>query len=105
MGLVCFVFMDTAINLTQSVHRPLMADTARPDYHYVGHMFFTVHNGMGKMLGYGLGSLNLVGFVAFEWMQSNTRVLYALASIMVLVTSTLTLLNTKERRYFLPGVF
>ena len=90
LAIVAFWILDFSINGVQGLMRALLADTTPMHQHALGNSLFSLHNGIGKGLGYLLGSLDLPATLPF--FPTQIQALYSISAILIAVAVTCTLL-------------
>ncbi|CAM9553935.1 unnamed protein product [Heterosigma akashiwo] len=103
LAIFFFFFMDFAINYAMGPMVALLADTASTEVYPYGQAWFAAHNGLGKTVGYALGSISLTSLAAFAWLGSNLRALFLLAAVGTAAASALMALKTPEVPHRRPG--
>jgi len=95
-AVISFWLLDFSINVAQGPLRALLADVVPPQFHAKSNALFSGHNGLGKLLGYGLGALALYTMPGLKWFKTEVRALYTICAVLVSITCFMTLWNTPE---------
>jgi Na+/melibiose symporter-like transporter len=85
---------STAVEVVQALARCLVAEVVAQENQPDANNYFTVNGGVGTILGFGLGSVNLVA--ASPFFNSNYQALYLSGAVFLIITTTTTLVLTEE---------
>ncbi|EGC35355.1 hypothetical protein DICPUDRAFT_97918 [Dictyostelium purpureum] len=97
VAIIGFWILDLSNNAVQAPCRALLVDVAAPSQQSLGSSLFSLMLGIGNLLGYMMGSINLVKVVPF--MKTDTRALFTLSILVLLICVTMTLVFVVEERY------
>lgn len=95
IAIIGFWILDLANNTVQGPCRALLVDVAPQEQQGTGSAYFSLMLGTGNLLGYFVGSLNLIKIVPF--MATQIQALFTTSMIVLAVCITITLVSTKEQ--------
>lgn len=94
IAIIGFWILDLANNTVQGPCRALLVDVAPPEQQGLGSAWFSFMLGTGNLIGYFIGSLDLLKIVPF--MGDKYRALFTLAVIVLTFCLTITIVTTNE---------
>ncbi|KAN0004188.1 hypothetical protein ACTFIZ_010338 [Dictyostelium cf. discoideum] len=97
IAIVGFWILDLSNNAVQAPCRALLVDIAAPSQQSLGSSLFSLMLGTGNLLGYMMGSIDLVRMVPF--MKTDTRALFTLSIMVLLFCVVMTLGFVTEEQY------
>ncbi|KAN0036660.1 hypothetical protein ACTFIV_001967 [Dictyostelium citrinum] len=97
IAIVGFWILDLSNNAVQAPCRALLVDIAAPSQQSLGSSLFSLMLGTGNLLGYMMGSIDLVRMVPF--MKTDTRALFTLSIMILLFCVVMTLGFVTEEQY------
>ncbi|EGG23382.1 sucrose proton symporter [Cavenderia fasciculata] len=100
IAIIGFWILDLSNNVVQAPCRALLVDVAPTSQQGLGSSLFSIMLGIGNLLGYFMGSLNLVK--ALPFMKTDIRALFTISIITLLLCISMTLISVKEKRYSKP---
>eukprot|EP00026_Physarum_polycephalum_P006135 Phypoly_transcript_06176.p1 GENE.Phypoly_transcript_06176~~Phypoly_transcript_06176.p1 ORF type:complete len:534 (+),score=38.24 Phypoly_transcript_06176:118-1719(+) len=95
IAIVGFWILDLSNNTVQGPCRALLVDVAPQEQQGLGSAWFSFMLGTGNLLGYFIGSLNLLKVVPF--MGTQYQALFTTSMIVLAVCVAVTLISTRER--------
>jgi solute carrier family 45 protein 1/2/4 len=102
LAIVSFWLLDASINVLQGPMRALLADVVDPAYLATGNSLFSLHAGIGKVIGYSFSAACSMSLPVLAWIGSSTRNIYGAAALVMSITSAVTVLGTHESVYSPP---
>ncbi|KAF2072848.1 hypothetical protein CYY_005825 [Polysphondylium violaceum] len=97
ISIIGFWILDLSNNSVQGPCRALLVDVAAPSQQGIGSSLFSLMLGLGNLLGYLMGSIQLIKIVPF--MKTDTRALFTLSVIILLICVSITLIVISEEKY------
>ncbi|KAN0035775.1 hypothetical protein ACTA71_005066 [Dictyostelium dimigraforme] len=97
IAIVGFWILDLSNNAVQAPCRALLVDIAAPSQQSLGSSLFSLMLGTGNLLGYMMGSIDLVRMVPF--MKTDTRALFTLSIMVLMFCVVMTLGFVTEEQY------
>jgi solute carrier family 45, member 1/2/4 len=85
-----------SVEVVQALARTLVAEVVPQDQQPDANNYFTVNGGIGTILGFGIGSLNLVALHPMLYFDSNYQVVFLCGAVFLIITSITTLALTDE---------
>lgn len=90
-----FFLQDCSLNCFQGPLRALLADALPPSWHAAGNSALSLASGLGFILGYGLGAIDLL--VIFPFFLSQDQAVFCLASVTTIVIGLPAVIWIKEK--------
>ncbi|KAK5577990.1 hypothetical protein RB653_002938 [Dictyostelium firmibasis] len=97
IAIIGFWILDLSNNAVQAPCRALLVDIAAPSQQSLGSSLFSLMLGTGNLLGYMMGSIDLVRMVPF--MKTDTRALFTLSIMVLMFCVIMTLGFVTEEQY------
>jgi hypothetical protein len=76
---------EISLDTTHTIQRALMADVVAPDEIPEANAAFTLSYGVGRVLAFGLGSLDMVDY-GLSFFGTNTRALFTITASVILIS-------------------
>ncbi|CAM9182037.1 unnamed protein product [Chrysoparadoxa australica] len=103
LSVIFFWVLDASLNIAQGPQRALLTDNVHKSQLAKGNALFSAHNGVGKMLGYGFGSVCLNETLALQWLDTEVQALYFTAALVLVITVGTTAISVNEEPWERPS--
>lgn len=104
MAIIGLILGQVGLDGIQGMERGLCTDTLEADALQGVNSFFALQGSLGRLLGFGLGSINLAKAPGLSYLGSQTQILFLLSAGVLFVTTCATLVSSVEK-HFIPQLY
>jgi len=104
MAVIGLILAQVGLDGIQGMERGLCTDTLEADALQGVNSFFALQGSLGRLLGFGLGSVNLAKAPGLTYLGSQTQILFLLSAGVLFFSTCATLLSSAEK-HFIPQLY
>ncbi len=99
MAVLGLLLAQIGLDGIQGMERALCTDVLEAEALQGSNGFFALQGSLGRLLGFGLGAVNLQGIPGVSYFGSQTQVLFLLSAAVLFLSTSATLASAAEKRF------
>lgn len=100
MALVGLFLAQIGLDGIQCMERGIVTDTLEASTLEGANSFFALNGNLGRLLGYGLGAVNLGKLPGLSYLGDQTQILFSLSAMVLVLFTFITLVTAAEKPFF-----